>query len=208
LWIFIQRLLIPSLLTNPISKEFGENSVPEERNGKTYSFDVCSQCNLICCQDANPPLTSKRIETLRAYVEAQKIPVQNPFACKEYSHPTSDSEGVCVFYSKQTQKCRVHSVKPETCRAGPITFDINLRTWQVEFYLKKGEICAFAQGLYENKELLRKHLNAAKPEIMRLISDLDADALKAILKIPEPQTFKIDQNDLPAEIMLKLGIVH
>jgi uncharacterized protein len=180
----------------------------EDRNGKTYSFDVCSHCKLICCQDANPPLTSKRMKTLSDYVKEQKIPIQKPFAGKEYLHPTSDSEGICLFYNKQTQKCRVHPVKPETCRAGPITFDINLKTRKVEFYLKKGEICAFAKVLNENKELLRKHLEAAKPEIMQLISELDADALKAILQIPEPQTFKIDQNDLPTEIMLKLGIVQ
>ena len=181
--------------------------MPEDRNGKTYSFDVCSQCKLICCQDANPPLTSKRMETLRAYVEEQEIPVQKAFAGKEYFHPTSDSEGICVFYNKQTQKCRVHKVKPETCRAGPVTFGINLKTRKVEFYLKKGQICAFAKVLYENKELLSKHLEAAKPEILRLISELDADALKAILQIPEPQTFKIDENDLPTEVILKLGIV-
>ena len=51
-------------------------------------------------------------------------------------------------------------------------------------------------------------MEAAKPEILRLISELDADALKAILQIPEPQTFKIDENDLPTEVMLKLGIVQ
>ena len=178
----------------------------EDRNGRTYSFDVCSQCKLICCQDANPPLTFNRKKMLIEYVKEQKISVKTLFAGEEYSHPSGDAQGICVFYNKETRKCRVHPVKPETCRAGPITFDINLKTRKVEFYLKKGEICAFAQVLYENKELLGKHLEAAKLEILRLICELDADALKTILKIPEPQTFKIDEHELPKEVIVNLGI--
>jgi uncharacterized protein len=205
---FIQSLLIALPVTNPISEDLGGTSVSKDRNGKTYSFDVCYQCKNICCQKANPPLTSKRMDILRDYVEKNKVPVKNFFTGKEYSHPASGADRICVFYNKQTRKCRVHPVKPETCRAGPITFDINLKTRQVEFYLKKGAICAFSQVLYEDKELLGKHLEAAKPEIIQLISELDADALKAILQIPEPQTFKIDQNDLPKEVLLKLGIAQ
>ncbi|MCJ7763290.1 YkgJ family cysteine cluster protein [Candidatus Bathyarchaeota archaeon] len=178
----------------------------EDRNGKTYSFDVCSQCKLICCQDANPPLTLNRKKILREYVKEQKVPVQTLFAGEEYSHPAADANGICVFYNKETRNCRVHPVKPETCRAGPVTFDINLKTRKVEFYLKKNEICALAQTLYENKEPFREHLEVAKAEILRLICELDAEALKTILKIPEPQTFKIDENELPKEVIKKLGI--
>jgi uncharacterized protein len=178
----------------------------EDRNGKTYSFDVCSQCNRICCQDANPPLTLNRKKSLTEYVKEQKVPVKTLFAGEEYSHPAGDAQGICFFYNKETRKCSVHPVKPETCRAGPITFDINLKTRQVEFYLKKGEICAFAQVLYGNKELLGKHLEAAKSEILRLICELDVAALKTILKIPEPQTFKISEYELPKEVIKKLGI--
>ena len=176
----------------------------EDRNGKTYSLDVCSQCKLICCQDADPPLTLNRKKILTEYVKEQKVPVKPLFAGEEYAHPATDARGICVFYNKESRKCRVHPVKPETCKAGPITFDINLKTRQVEFYLKKGEICAFAQVLYGSKELLGKHLEAAKSEILRLICELDADALKTILKIPEPQTFKIDECELPKEVIKKL----
>ena len=179
----------------------------EDRNGKTYSFDVCSQCKLICCQDANPPLTLNRKKILTKYMAEQKVTVKTLFVDEEYSHPTADAQGICVFYNKETRKCRVHPVKPETCKAGPITFDINLKTRKVEFYLKKGEICAFAQVLFENKELLGKHLEAAKSEILRLICALDADSLKNILKIPEPQTFKIAENELPRECFAKLGLL-
>jgi Fe-S-cluster containining protein len=178
----------------------------EDRNGKTYSLDVCSQCKLICCQEANPPLTPNRKKIISNYVKEHRIPVQNLFAGEEYSHPATDSNGICVFYNKENRKCQVHTVKSETCRAGPVTFDINLKTGKVEYYLKKGEICLFAQILYENKEQFKQHLEAAKAEILRLICELDENALRAILKIPEPQTFKVGEDDLPKEVAAKLKV--
>jgi hypothetical protein len=59
-------------------------------------------------------------------------------------------------------------VKPETCRAGPITFDINFATGKLEFYLKKGVICEYATVLYENKPVQR-HFEVAKAEITKLL---------------------------------------
>jgi hypothetical protein len=100
----------------------------------------------------------------------------------------------------------VHPVKPETCRAGPITFDINLKTKKVEFYLKKKSICPFAGVLFETGDY-KLHLEAAKPEIMRLIEELDTLALNTILTIPEPATFKVDELDLPQKVAERLGII-
>jgi len=178
----------------------------EDNNGKTYSFDTCSECKLHCCQNANPPLTFNRKKTLSNYVVSQKIPLQSLFAEEEYSHSAADADGICVFYNKETKKCRVHQVKPETCRAGPVTFDINPQTRKVEFFLKKTEICALSQELYVDEKRLNAHLEIAKAEILRLICQLDAKALRAILKISEPQTFKIGENELPTDVLLKLGI--
>jgi Fe-S-cluster containining protein len=179
--------------------------MPDENNGKTYSFDVCSQCKVICCKDANPPLTLKRQKIISDYLQEQKTPVKD-FVREDYCHPAANPKGYCVLYKKETGKCRVHHVKPETCRAGPVTFDINLRTRKIEWFLKKGEICALAQKLYDNGNQLKEHLDVAKAEILRLVCELDSDALKAILKIEEPQTFKIGEDDLPKEALEKLGI--
>ncbi len=178
----------------------------DDLTGKTYSFDVCYQCKTICCQDANPPLTRGRRKIIRDYLHEQKRPAENVFVHAAYSHPASDDEGYCLFFNKTTGKCSIHQVKPETCKAGPITFDINLRTHKLEFFLKKSEICAFAQIVYENSAQFKEHLEAAKTEILRLVSELDDDALKAILKIEEPQTFKISEEDLPLKVCKKLGI--
>ncbi len=136
----------------------------------------------------------------------KKIHSQNLLKVEAYTHPTSDSKGLCAFYSKRTQKCRVHQVKPETCKAGPITFDINMKTKKIEFYIKKPSVCPFAGILNVNNRLLESHLETAKAEITHLISKLSEKELRAVLKIPEPETFKIAENDLPTEIVKKLGL--
>lgn len=173
---------------------------------KPCSFDVCCQCKRSCCQDAKPPLTLKRKKLLEDYLREQKIRVENPFTNGVYSYPAVDAIGFCVFYDKDTRKCLVHPVKPETCRAGPVTFYINCRTRKVEWYLKTAEICALAKTLYENNNLFREHFEVAKKEMLRLICELDSKALQAILKIEEPQTVKIDEDDLPEKVIEKLGL--
>lgn len=100
----------------------------------------------------------------------------------------------------------MHLVKPETCRAGPITFDINRHTQKVEWYLKTAEICALAQALRENDTAFKGHFQVAKSELLQLIRELDSKALEAILKIEEPQTVKIGEDDLPKEAKAKLGL--
>src|ERR1035437_9139166 len=118
--------------------------MPQDNKGTTYSFDVCSECKISCCQDAKPPLSESRKKIIKEYLNKQKIKGDNPFTEESYSYPSVDETVFCVFNSKQTKRCMVHSVKPETCRAGPITFDINFKTKKLEYFLKKSEICAYA----------------------------------------------------------------
>lgn len=167
---------------------------------------VCFRCNIVCCQDAKPPLTRKRQKIIEEYIEKQKINIAKPFSNAKYSFPAIDELGICVFYDKKTRKCLVHAVKPETCRAGPITFDINRLTGKIEWYLKTAEICPLAGVLHENSEMLKEHFRLAREEILRLVSELDGEALRAILEIEEPETFKIGEEDLPKEVLAKLNV--
>ncbi len=180
--------------------------MPEDNNGATYSFDVCSQCKIICCQDAKPPLSEKRKKIIKEYIEKQKINIEKPFAKEHYSYPTVDELVFCRLFDKDTGKCSVHPVKPETCRAGPVTFDINFSTKKVEWFLKKPEICAFAGVLYSNKAAFKDHFEIAKKELTHLIRELDPEELRVILKIEEQHTFKIGEDDLPSEVVRKLGL--
>lgn len=98
----------------------------------------------------------------------------------------------------------MHPVKPETCRAGPVTFDINLQTGKVEWYLKTPEVCALVEQLRENRVLIREYFEVARRELLELICELDVAALQALMKIEEPQTVKIGEDYLPREVMEKL----
>jgi hypothetical protein len=152
-----------------------------------------------------PPLTLSRKKIIEDYLRKQRIRVERPFANEAYSFPAVDAMGFCVFYGRDTRKCLVHPVKPETCRAGPVTFDINRRTRKVEWYLKASEVCALAKALRGDDNLFKAHFRAAREEILRLIRELDSEALQAILRKEEPQTVKIGEEDLPAATMEKLG---
>jgi Fe-S-cluster containining protein len=178
----------------------------DENNGKTYRFDVCGECKSVCCQDAKPPLTEKRQKIVKAYLEEQKISINQPFTKEQYSYPTVDAHLYCRLFNKETKKCFVHPVKPETCRAGPITFDINFKTKKLEYFLKKAKICALASVLYENPAMFKVHFEAAKLEIKQLVEQLSADELRAIVKIDEPDTFKVGEDDLSLDVIRKLGL--
>jgi hypothetical protein len=175
-------------------------------NGITYSFSVCKHCKNSCCQDAKPPLSENRKKIIKQYLEKHKINIQEPFDKADYSYPAVDAFLFCRFFNKETRKCSVHPVKPETCVAGPVTFDINLSTKKVEWFLKKSEICTFAGILYSDKVAFKKHFEIAKKQLTRLVCELSREELSAILKIDEPQTFKIGEDDLPSKVIKKLGL--
>jgi Fe-S-cluster containining protein len=167
-------------------------------------FDVCGQCEGNCCRNARPPLTLQRKQIIEAYLKEQKIPIANPFIQAPYVFPKDGTEGYCIFYDKKTRKCLIHSVKPETCVAGPITFDINMKNRKIEWHLKMEKICPLAGVLYKNKTILKKHLDTAKREILQLVGELDPESLKAILKIEEPETFKIGEDNVAKDTLDKL----
>jgi hypothetical protein len=178
--------------------------VPVQSKRESSFFDVCSQCRGDCCRNARPPLTLRRKKIIGAYFKEQKLPIDSPFFQTSYVFPKDGANGYCVFYDKKTRKCLIHPVKPETCVAGPITFDINIKNRKIEWHLKMEKICALAGVLYKNKAMLKKHLGSAKREILNLVSELDTEALKAILKIEEPETFKIDEDNIGKDTLDKL----
>ena len=178
--------------------------MPAEEVPKNCRFDVCCECKLSCCQDAKPPITKERKRIIEEYLRKEEITIQHPFVQASYCSPAVDKMGFCIFYHKQTKKCLVHPVKPETCKAGPVTFDINRRTQKVEWFLKTAALCSFAEKLHQDDKQFEAHFNVAKAEILRLIRGLDAEALRAILRIEEPQTFKIGEGILQKEVTDKL----
>jgi hypothetical protein len=131
---------------------------------------------------------------IEAYLEKEKVPVANAFVRAEYVFPRENAEGYCGFYTVETAACLVHPMKPETCVAGPITFDINKQSGKVEWYIKMEKICPLAGVMYKDERLLQKHLESAKKEIFKLIKGLDPMELEAILEKEEPDTIKIGED--------------
>ncbi len=167
-------------------------------------FSVCENCPSVCCKGARPPLSLSRSETIKEYLLVNSIKIIEPFEKKEYSFPREYSDEHCIFFDAQMKKCKIHPLKPETCVAGPITFDINFDSGNVEWYLKTEKICKLAGALYRDKGRLQHHLSSAKAEINNLIKDLSKKELLAILRIDEPDTFKIDEDKLDRKILEKL----
>lgn len=165
-----------------------------EKKRQSNFFDVCNQCktSYSCCHETTPPVTVERRKIIEAYLEKEHLPIEDSFVEEEYVYPRLDKDGYCVFHDKKTRKCVIHSVKPETCVAGPITFDISKKTSEIEWFIKMEKICQLAGIVYGDKKLLREHLKSAKKEITRLVDELDSEALEAILKKDEPETFRLD----------------
>ncbi len=68
------------------------------------------------------------------------------------------------------------------------------------------KICPLAGVLHENPLMFAEHFEPAKVEIRGLVEALSADELKVIVKIPEPDTFKVGEEDLSASVLKKLGL--
>jgi Fe-S-cluster containining protein len=169
-------------------------------------FAICAQCKTdhSCCHDTKPPVTSERRKIIETYLEEEKFPLENIFIEAHYTFPRLDADGYCIFHDRKTRKCAIHSVKPETCVAGPITFDINKKTEKIEWYIKKEKMCQLAKTVFSNKRSLHKHFRVAKKEIGVLLNQLGSEALISILKKEEPETFKIGEDNIDKRILDKL----
>ena len=163
---------------------------------------ICSGCKTICCYGARPPLSRERIRIIEKHLQNSSRTLE--LREEEYCSPRERADGSCSLFDTDLGQCLVHPVKPETCVAGPITFDINQRTGKIEWYLKTNETCPLAGVMAKEETLLNEHLSSARTELLRLVGQLEGPALKAILRIEEENTIKIGEEILPQAIRLKL----
>jgi Fe-S-cluster containining protein len=151
---------------------------------------ACGECLLSggCCFEARPPLTKERIETLLAN---DVSPGQVEFA--GYHRLRLKPDGFCALY--EGGRCSIHSIKPETCVAGPFTFDMKGSILQI--FLKKESICPMVRLLKENRQIYDGLFEVSVEKIVELVTAMPGPELEAVLKIEEPET------ELVAEIRLK-----
>jgi len=167
-------------------------------------FQVCASCKTGCCSGVRPPVTAKRKAVIEGYLDTKGLKIKAPFDKTVYTFPRETEDGYCIFFHKDKKRCRIHPVKPETCVAGPVTFDINLQTEKIEWFLKMEKICPLAGELFGDQKALQSHMESAKREILSLANDLSAVELHEILKIEEPETFWIGEDNLAPQVIAKL----
>jgi Fe-S-cluster containining protein len=150
---------------------------------------ACSNCHLQggCCFEARPPLTSERINILK-----QNGVPEDAIEFAGYKRLRLKQDGFCVLF--QDGKCSIHSIKPETCVAGPFTFDIVGDDLQI--FLKRESICPMVRFLKSNRQAYDGLFEAAVDKIMHLLANIPSSEMAEILKIEEPET------DLVAKIRL------
>jgi len=150
---------------------------------------ACSECHLDggCCFEARPPLSRERIDILRENGVAE-----DAVEFAGYARLRLKPDGFCVLF--QNRKCSIHSIKPETCIAGPFTFDIKDNVLQI--FLKRESICPMVRFLKANRKAYDGLFETSVENIMHLVNSIPASEMAEILKIEEPET------DLVAEIQL------
>ena len=151
---------------------------------------ACDECHLAggCCFEARPPLSLRRIEIL---MENGVSPDAVEFA--GYKRLRLGEDGFCVLF--RDGKCSIHDIKPETCVAGPFTFDIEDDMLQI--FLKRESICPMVRFLRANRKAYDALFETSVEKIMDLIRSVPEEEMAQILQIDEPQT------DLVAEIRLE-----
>ncbi len=173
------------------------------KSRQTDFLRICEKCRSKCCYEAKPPLTKNRIEIISKYLKEMRVATSSMRGGR-YFHPEELDDGYCSFFDHSNGLCRVHNLKPETCVAGPITFDINRKDEKIEWYLKTEKICLLAGEMARDPKSLSNHLIVAKREILKLVEELEGSSLLAILEIDEKDTFKIGEDSLPRMVLEKI----
>jgi len=118
------------------------------------------------------------------------------FETGAYTYPKPDKKGVCSFLDVPTKLCFIQPVKPETCVAGPVTFDINLKTKKIEWFVKESSSCPIVSTLFKDKRIFSKHFKIAKRKILTLVKNLTSSELNEILKVEEDNVIKLCEEEL------------
>jgi len=144
---------------------------------ETFSPD----CGDPSCDDAHPPVSPSCFERLTG---AGVSP--DEFEFTGHLRIRTRKNGECVL--SKNGECRIHAFKPETCRAGPFTFDI--KGDLIGIYLRHESICPIARLLKEDPGVYRQQYELAVQGITHLFQYLTDDEISVICRIDEPETKK------------------
>jgi len=143
---------------------------------------ICLKCDGHCCNGAHPPISEHCYQRLVAEGVADTTFEQNG-----YRYVRTRDDDTCLL--SNGGKCSIHGIKPETCRAGPFTFDVKGDV--IEIFLKYESICPLVRLFKEVPEAYNQQYSLAVQSITRLVSHLTNTEIEAICKIEEPETEKV-----------------
>ncbi|MBP7119690.1 MAG: YkgJ family cysteine cluster protein [Methanolinea sp.] len=166
------------------------NRTPMTGSFEALAEAVCATCGAQCCYGAHPPLSPGRIAILRE----RGVP-HTAFECNGYTRIHSDQDGLCIMCIDG--RCRIHAFKPETCVAGPFTFEVADN--RLRLFLKHESICPLVPYLKADERVYETQFQNAAQILADLVRSLPSRELDVINAIPEPET------DLVAEIPLDPG---
>ena len=148
----------------------------------SHAERYCLRCGGHCCDDAHPPISEQCLRRLTA----AGVPA-DAFEVEGYRRLRTRADGTCVMW--KDGRCSIHGIKPETCGAGPFTFDVKGDT--IEIFLKHEGICPLVRLLRETPEAYEQQYARAVGNITHLVSNLSEEELEAICRIEEPDTEKV-----------------
>ena len=144
-----------------------------------HAETICLRCGGACCHDAHPPVSASCYERLRK----AGVPADS-FESAGYTRLKTKENGECILI--RDGKCSIHAFKPETCRAGPFTFDV--KDTVIEIYLKRETICPLIPLLKGNPDAYGQLYGQAERSILHLVKHLTGDEIAEICRIEEPET--------------------
>ncbi|WP_292428074.1 YkgJ family cysteine cluster protein [Methanoregula sp.] len=137
------------------------------------------KCGGRCCDDAHPPISmncQQRLITAGVSLTA--------FETRGYRRLRTNPDHTCILMNDSM--CMIHAIKPETCRAGPFTFDVDGDT--IRIFLKHASICPIVTLLKEVPEAYGQQYDLAIENITNLVAHLTDAEIDAINRIDEPDT--------------------
>jgi uncharacterized protein len=147
--------------------------------------EVCKQCGGRCCKDAHPPLTEERVRILfENNVPSDKIEFAG------YNRLKVKEDNMCVMFGDDGL-CAIQPFKPETCLAGPFTFDV--KEGVIEIYLKKESICPLVTVMKQDQKAYDEQYKLAVDKIIRVVAFLPEEELSTVCTIEEPDTDKVEE---------------
>ena len=146
--------------------------------------EICMQCGGHCRVDAHPPVSRSCSGRPAPAVVSEDL-----FGEAGYKRLKVQENGACILSKNGT--CVIHTIKLETCRAGPFTSDVKGDI--IEIYLKYSRTCPLVTLLKETPQAYQLQYDLAEKSITCRVRNLTQDEIDPACRIDEPEPEKVSK---------------